>query len=226
MIHQDFIMRQVTQLSRALAQVIFFRQNKKYDEALAEIQTSGELFLGLHLDDGRTVTYSEVMAAFEKKKMTGGEETSLVAEMIRQKGEIHAIRDESKEAEDNLKLALHLFLDLFDKKQEIQTPDYVHRIDLILTQFDEYHLSPDVQKLLFSFYDRVNRYDKAENMLFMLADAPDDSVYHLGMAFYARIRRLTNTKLVKGGLSREEVWEGITAFQQKCNMSDQGGRLV
>ena len=215
MIHQDYLVRQVMQFTQALAQVIFYRHKKQYDEALAEVQSIGQLFLGLDLGEGCTVTYSDVMAALEEKKITSEQGTSHAAELIRQKGEIHTLRNETESAGHNLRLSLHLYLDLFNKENVTHAPDYIQRIDLLLSQVDEYTLPTDILRLLFRFYDAVGRFDKAEDILFMLADKPDEKTYSQGIAYYDRLRKKTNAKLMKGGLSREEVVEGIEAFKKR-----------
>lgn len=209
-------MRQVAQLTQVLARVLFLRRERRYDEAQEEIRRAGELFFGLDLSDARTITYADVMAALEAKNLAAVEGTSHAAELLRQSGELDALTGNPEDALHRLRLALQLYLDLFTREGGVQSPDYVERIDVMLAQVDPYALPPDVMADVVGFYEATGRFDMAENVLFVLAEHPTEAVYELGVAFYERLRRKTNAKLMAGGLSREEVVEGRTAFEALC----------
>ena len=80
---------------------------------------------------------------------------------------------------------------------------------------DPFTLPRDVLSTLMRFHEAQGRLAKAEDVLFMLADTPDAALHAAGCAFYERLRRMTNARLRAGGLSREEVDEGLADFRKR-----------
>jgi len=63
MIQRDYIVRQIQQFTQALARVLFRKEQHEFEEALAEIQTTGQLHLQLNLNNLRVVTHDDLVAA-------------------------------------------------------------------------------------------------------------------------------------------------------------------
>lgn len=211
MIQRDYVLRQIHQLVHALAQALFFRRQQRYAEALDVVQHSGEQFLGLDTGGLRTVTYAELVAVLQARSLHESEHAVYAAEMLQQKAELHALQQEPEAAAHAAALALALYLDLWSRA-DTQALDLPERIEALLLQVDRFTLPRDVLALLMRYYEAQGQLAKAEDVLFVLAETPDAALHEAGRAFYERLRRMTNARLRAGGLSREEVAEGLDDF--------------
>jgi len=217
MIERDYLMRIVHQLSQALTQVLFRKRAEEYDEALLELQRTGQLFLDLDPGVLHTVTYEDLYNALTERDLARVEAASLVAELFRQQGEIFARQGLPDAAAHSAHLALRLYLHLFVTHDELRTPDYVARIDGLLEEVDPYALPRDAQHALFQYYDALGRFAKAEDILFILACVPEAALYEEGLAFYNRLRSTSYKRLQQGGLSFPEIVEGLEAFHRQMS---------
>ena len=217
MIQRDFVLRQIAQLTQALARVLFLRRERRAADALQEIQTAGEQFLGLDLGDVRTIAYADLAAALEARGLSGAGAAAGaaadVAELLRQRGELDAEAGRPEEALHSLGLSLRLYLEAF-ARTDVHAPDHIARIDALLARIAPLDQPRDVLSLLFGYYETTGRRGRAEDVLFVLAERPEASLRGAGLAFYDRLRRMTNAQLAAGGLSREEVFEGREAFER------------
>lgn len=209
-------MRQIQQATEALARVLLRKRNQEYDEALAEIQTSGQLFVGLDLGDPRRLTFDELMTPLRAGGDPDAERAGIVAELMRQQGELYALKGFSERAAQSNLLALALYLHVYLQGSRHRSPDTLGRIEALLAEVDWRDATPEAQRLLFRYFADVGQYGQAEDVLFVLADeAPDDTLYEEGVAFFRRLWKKPPQALEAGGLPFHEVGEGLRAFGRK-----------
>ena len=216
MFGEDYIMRQIRQLSQALTKLLFLKDSKQYQDALDEIQHTGKLFFGLDLNAIHTITYEELQEALRAKNAQDVEHVSLLAELLRHQGECFDYELHPEAARQSYTLALDLYLDLFASGQNTQFADLTARIALLLEHLDPLTLDAETQGAVFRFFDAVGRYSDAEDLLFHLADEhPTPALFAEGMAFFERLLGKSYRYLKAGNLPYEEVKEGLAAFRQK-----------
>ena len=216
MIHKDYIVRIVQQMTQALAQVLFRKKYGQYDEALGEIQQAGRLFLGLDLNAVKVISYDDLRQALRVKKAEDAEHVSILAELLRHQGDCFDFEGDPDAAHRSYALALDLYLDLRTANTSTQLVDLADRIDLLLEHLDPFSLDPGTQRKLFGYLEDARRYADAEDLLFHLADEhPTSQLYDEGIAFFDRLLKTSYRYLKAGNLPYEEVKEGRAAFQQK-----------
>ena len=211
MFQRDHIVRQLRQFSQVLAEVMFRKRNQEYDAALAEIQRAGEQFFGLDSGRFRALTSDDFLAALGGEASFNAEAAAFLAELLRLQGELLGLRGEAPGP--SFEQALLLYLDAFDHDPVFRSPDTLARIDAVLEQAGP--LSAPALSRLFPYFEAVGRYDRAEDTLFRLAERGDVDCYDDGLAFFERLRRLSFTKLRRGGLPLKEVEEGLRAFRRQ-----------
>jgi len=215
MFQRDYIQRQIQQLTEALAQVLFHRRNQDYSEALAEIRESGLRHLGLDLDDLQGVTYSDLVEALRPGDDLDAEAAAFVAELLRQQADLMLLEnaDEAAAAQRYLH-ALALTLDVFFDAPGFQSPDTLARINTLLRATNAATLPRPLQFRLLHFFETTGQFDKAEDVLFVLAEQPDPACYAAGLALYDRLRLVSMPRLSRGRLPFQEIAEGRRAFEQ------------
>lgn len=63
--------------------------------------------------------------------------------------------------------------------------------------------------------ESTGAYDRAEDVLFTWLDLEPDAAFDAGMAFYERMWGLPEARLTAGGLTSNEVLEGMRTLQQR-----------
>lgn len=216
MLQRDHIMRQIQRFTEVMAQVLLRKQNRQYDEAHAEIQRAGELFLGFDPRAAMRYDYPGLVASLYTGTALDAERGALAAELFRQQGDLFALEDLPDNAAQSHHLALRLYLEVYTRDAYFRSPDTIARIDALLAVVDWHDADPDALDLLAAFYEQTGRFAQAEDVLFALADhAPTDARYAEGSAFFQRLRGKPHDVLATGGLPFHEVGEGLRAFKRK-----------
>lgn len=216
MFQRDHFMRQIQQLTQALAQILVKKRNEEYDEALADIQAAGQLFLGIDLGAAQTITYEEFIKRLYEADLLDAERGAIAAELLRQQGELFGLHGDDERAVSSNHLALQLYLQVYHQGGHHQSPDTAGRIEALVAEVDWHDALQDTQKLLFRYYDHQGYFDKAEDVLFVLAeDLPEGGFYEAGVAFFQRLWQKTPRELEAGGLPFHEVGQGLRAFKRK-----------
>lgn len=213
MFRRDVLKHEIQQLSRVLVRVLFLRKEDRRPEAHDEIQQAGQLFLGLDLSPARTITYGDVMAALERKAPGDADYQGHTADLLREQGELLLADGDATAARSRLLAALDLYLALDLHHAAIHDPARDVHIDRLLDALNLFTLPPETQSALFAHYEAGGNLARAEDVLFARAEHLGEQCREEGIAFFERLRRMTNTRLRKGGLSREEVAEGRAAFE-------------
>jgi hypothetical protein len=93
-------------------------------------------------------------------------------------------------------------------------PNY-STIDQIINIIKQFQIPYETQKLLFHYYERIMKYDKAEDVLFELLDqgTHGDIILSEGAAFYERLSKKGHEELERGNLPIDEVLEGMDKIQ-------------
>jgi hypothetical protein len=215
MFRQDVLMRQVQQLTQALAQVIFRVRQREFDEVLQLIQQAGQETLGLDLTAAHTLHADDVAEALDVKSDPGIEQAHLVAELLFWQGRSFDEQDGDTlavMADRSYALALRTYLDTPPGALDLHHWTYV---DALRRRVDLTALPPDVRLALVRYLEALGRFAAAEDVLFELAAAPFPALRDAGCAFYDRLQALPDDRLQAGGLPREEVQEGCAAFEAR-----------
>lgn len=216
MIQRDYLVRQVQQLTQMLVRLVFRKRERRYDEALRDIQKAGELFLGLDVHAVQVLTPESVRQALRVRTADDAALTGLVAELLCHQGDCFAETGRPADAHASYQLALHLYLDAFTAAPDVRPAGLLGRIDDLLDTLEPFDLPPETARLLFRYFDATRRYARAEDLLFHLADTqPSRALYDEGIAFFERLLHTSYRYLHAGNLPYEEVREGLTAFREK-----------
>lgn len=210
-------MRHLRQFTEILAQVLLRKKNGAYEQALDDIQLTGQNILELDLSAIEAITYEGLQEALRVHDITDARQTALVAELLLHQGDCFAETGRTNAATQSRTLALHLYLDLFTSYKWDAAADHLPTIDALLDHFpDPFALPPDTQHLLFRYLDATGRYARAEDVLFHLAEThPTRALYNEGEAFFQKLLRTSYRHLQEGNLPYDEVKEGFETFRQR-----------
>ena len=94
-------------------------------------------------------------------------------------------------------------------------PDLIERLLALSRQVHLHVLDGPTLRRLMGAFEAVGRYDRAEDVVFTWLDREPEAAFEAGMALYERLWAVPEARLKAGGLSTDEVLEGMTELQQR-----------
>lgn len=216
MINKDFILRIVERFGRELAILMHLRERNQFEEAIIHIDDLYLKSLGLTIGFVNSVSEEVLLSLISPLGALDSEKCLWVAMLLKIEGDVYDDQDKNDEAFYRYVKSLYFYIEVALHTPNLDDLDVVNEIENILNKLEEYELPLKTKSQLFRYYERMGHYDKAEDLLFDIAEAKAESYSMLtpGTAFYERLLQKSNADLAAGNFSREEANEGLAALQE------------
>lgn len=214
MFRKDYLLQMVEDMVEMVGKVFGLKQQKKYAEALWEVddllsknfRLNSKLLNSLSTED--MIEMFRLGGAIEADKLQG------IARLLQEEGDIYLDMQQKDEGLTRLMKSLHLYLiaDLHGADHTmLKLPE---RVEELKVQTRGYRLPAKTDKLLLGYEEEQGRYDEAENALYRLLDQHEITEEE-GLSFYQRLMERSDAELSAGGLPRAEVEEGADGLRRK-----------
>lgn len=217
MIRRDYILRMIEEFVRALARINAAKQRQKWDEASGDLDTEFKRLAGINALEAAQMSESELLA-----RVVRGEPTHLVRDkilmlttLLKESGDVALAQDQSEKAHACHLKSLHLLLDTLGRGEIFECPEFVPKVEMLVTALQVTTLARGTHAMLMRHYERTGEFARAEDALFALLEAePDNNVIiEFGVIFYQRLLGQSDATLSAGALPRTEVEEGLRGLQ-------------
>jgi len=217
MINKDYILRMAEKFGRALAIILHLREYNKYEEALLYVDDQLLQATGLTSSFINSVSDEMLIQAISPLGVLSVEKCLWIAVLLKAEGEIYEEQAKTNESYYRYVRSLRLYLLLLPHEASLQDSNLANDIQELLNKLGEYELPIEIQEKLFSYYENVGKYDKAEDVLFDVLDthSANGEMIERGRAFYTRLQARSDVELLMGNLSRTEVAEGSAQLEAK-----------
>ena len=217
MINKDYILRMAEKFGRALAIILHLREYNKYEEALLYVDDQLLQATGLTSSFINSVSDEMLIQAISPLGVLSVEKCLWIAVLLKAEGEIYEEQAKTNESYYRYIRSLRLYLLLLPHEASLQDSNLANDIQELLNKLGEYELPIEIQEKLFSYYENVGKYDKAEDVLFDVLDthSANGEMIERGRAFYTRLQARSDVELLMGNLSRTEVAEGSAQLEAK-----------
>ncbi len=214
MVNKDYILRIAERFGRELAIILGLRKASKHEDALIYIDDLLLHSVGLTSSFINSVSDEVLLLALSPLGVLNIEKCLWVATLLKAEGEVYEELGNSKESYYRYLKALTLFLEV-QLQDGTFAPSFASEIDDLLSKLSDYELPTTINGKLFSYYELMGHYSKAEDMLFELlaADTTPVAMKERGLAFYQRLQKKSDTDLLAGNFSRAEIAEGEQQLQ-------------
>ena len=215
MINKDYILRIAERFGRELAILMRLRERNQLEEALIRIDELYLNSLGLTIGFVHSISEEVLLTLISPMGALDSEKCLLVAMLLKFEGDLYDDSGKSDEAFYKYVKSLYFYIEAVLHVPDVEGLGIVNNIEEMLSKLEEFELPLKTKNQLFRYYERMGHYDKAENMLFEIAEMEDEEYPMLttGMAFYERLLQKSREDLSAGNFSREEAEEGMTALQ-------------
>ncbi|MBD3377227.1 hypothetical protein GF406_19520 [candidate division KSB1 bacterium] len=212
MIHRDYIMRMIEQLSVVLMKILFNKQSKNYDRALFEIDNAYFTILEMdplkikHMSEQELVELLNLDQGFEAERAV------VIAELLREEAEINELQSGfDNEVLELFKKSFCLYIEAIQTNKDFES--YMQTVNGIVLKIADYDSSDVVKYRLFRYYELTGRLDQAENILYELIESGYPDIRQIGQRFYQRLLEKPDSELRQGNFTREEVEEGLSELE-------------
>jgi hypothetical protein len=216
---RDYFMRQIEQLALVLHQILFHKEHKQFEDAERLIDEACRHILGLNLRSLRALSTPDILKLLTYNEITDTGKALVLADLLKEEGELHHAQDHSYKAYICRVKALDLLLNLhqdYRDGDELLDKELQTRIDDLLARLGKLDLPMTVKEKLLPYYEEDGAYAKVEDVLFhLLEDEPGRvGIREFGISFYQRLLGMEAAQLEQGNFSREEASESLSLLEQ------------
>ena len=228
MIRRDYILRMIEEFVRALARINAAKQRQKWDEASGDLDTEFKRLAGINAQEAAQMSETELLA-----RVVRGEPTHLVRDkilmlttLLKESGDVALAQDQSEKAHACHLKSLHLLLDTLGRGEIFECPEFVPKVEMLVTALQVTTLARGTHAMLMRHYERTGEFARAEDALFALLEAEPDNegIVEFGRLFYQRLLSQSEAALIAGALPRGEVEEGLKGLSSRPARRPPGGQ--
>jgi hypothetical protein len=218
MITEDYFLRMINQLAYVLASVLKQMKLKRFDEALEEIQASSKQLLGMDLRLLTTLSDTEFIRLLSLGERFDVEKCVVIGELLKAVGDVREQQGREDDAFPLRSTALSLLLELSGEEYGTLPQEYYAEVTALMQKLASAELPLRMKKKVFRYYEKMGKFDKAEDVLFEIVDE-DVTFADEGTAYYDRLRAKTDEQLRQGNLPREELEDSMADLRKMAGKS-------
>jgi len=220
MIRRDYLLRMIEECVRALAGIAVSKQGQRWDKASEALNGELQRLIGADSQALAQLSESDLLVRLMRDGPTHTlrEKTLILTTFLKEAGDVAAGKGRAEESRDCYLKALHLLLEVLARGEVFECPEFVPKVEILVTALESATLPPRTQAMLMQHYERTGEFAKAEDALFVMHEAEPDNhtVVEFGIAFYQRLLAHSNATLDAAGLPRAEVEDGLKQLQARA----------
>lgn len=206
----------IEQMAKALAKILFNKEAGHQEEALKEIENTLDKTVGIDsvlLDTFSIDDIAEILG-ISKDKSSGSMKCILAARLLKVKAELLSNADDDTSLKYYHKaLGLYLRGLLNIGYTEIDLTDYITDVKTIHNKLQSVASTEDIY-LLFTFYNSIEQYNRAVDLMFMLKSMNYPDVQNIGLNFFMNLKLIDEAVLNKCDLTKEKTLKSAEEFMK------------
>lgn len=214
MLKQDYILRMIEQLSRAVGRLLKRMKNDDREEVEESIGATLEELTGLRFSLLDTLSLEALLKILDVDGERDPARCLVIAEMCLLRSELDRRDGFNTKAATLQVRALTLFLEALVVFRHAALATTEKRVERLVRDLGPLDLPPETLIRLFRYRASQGRFADAEDALFELLErgVDDDTARAEGRAFYEHLLTLDDASLEAGRLPRDEVEESLATL--------------
>jgi hypothetical protein len=208
---QDYILRMIQQLSGFVTGLLQLRKSGGSTEALHQIEDAYGRFTGLSATLIHAISEDDLIQLLRARGGIDPDRAWALAELMREEALTYDELGNEAEATPRFLKSLRLYLEVLDVIEEMPGVLNVDGLEEVAERVSDLELTASTRSRLVQYYVDTRRFDRAENIVLWNLEAAGESAKAIneGVAFYDELQGLADRDLEEGGLSRDEVDQGL-----------------
>jgi hypothetical protein len=210
-VQQDYILRMIQQLSGFVTGLLQLRKSGRSTEALHQIENAYGRFTGLSATLIHAISEDDLIQLLRARGGIDPDRAWALAELMREEALTYDELGQEAEATPRFLKSLRLYLEVLDVIEEMPGVLNVNGLEEVAEHVSDLELTASTRSGLVKYYVDTRRFDRAENIVLWNLETAGESAEAVneGVVFYDELQRLTDRDLEGGGLSRDEVDQGL-----------------
>ena len=222
MYKKDYFMRLMEQLTAVIAHAARLGNDEEYEEAFNTTDGSLRQLTGLGTNAWLSMETDDILANLSMQEDLGGMETAVfMAGIFYQEGEMKALQEDEDGADFRFLKALQLQLAILNTHPDMPMPAVIATVPILQARLaeNEVLLPAQTSHALIAYYENSGNYEAAEDVVYDWIDSEPGSSEPIeaGIALYQQLLFKSYEELEAGGLSREEVEDGLEELLQEAD---------
>ncbi len=214
MIERDYILRMFSLLGQALSRILFFKEIKKYDDGLVEIDNAAKTLLGLNIDMIERMPIDGLKGILGSDKQLLLPKLHAAGTLLKERGDILELQENCDESVSAYMKSLSLFMEETSASEDFADEQGIRTIDFVIDKLKDYELPVELKQGLAAYFEKLKRYDRVEDIIFEIVE-PDADFIQYGISIYERLLLKSDAELEEGHLPRNEVQDGLADLRKK-----------
>jgi tetratricopeptide (TPR) repeat protein len=213
--YQDYILRMVQQFSGFLTRILRLREEGKTEEALALISDAYGKLAGLPASLVQALSEDDLLTLLRAPGRLDPERCLALAELLREEAHTYDAVERYDESYPRYLKALRLYLEVVGEDEDLVS-QRIPGLDDVIDQLAGLDLPEATANRLVAYLEEAGRFDQAENVLLNQVDGAADTraATDAVIRFYRRLWVKSDAELIVGGLTRDEVAEGLARLNE------------
>jgi len=180
-------------------------------EALHQIEDAYGRFTGLSATLIHAISEDDLIQLLRARGGIDPDRAWALAELMREEALTYDELENEAEATPRFLKSLRLYLEVLDVIEEMPGVLNVDGLEEVAERVSDLELTASTRSRLVQYYVDTRRFDRAENIVLWNLEAARESAKAIneGVAFYDELQGLADRDLEEGGLSRDEVDQGL-----------------
>lgn len=206
MIKNDYLTTKMKELSEIITKVLKSNDSEQLEESRQMVNEAFKKLLGLNSELAGSLSYYDLMKLVGAYESAEAMKFVILAQLLKLDADMYKAEGEGIRSFNIYLKSLNVYINavLLDSDCLEQGEE---KIEEIIMEIEEYELPNESRILMLKYYELVNKFDKAEDILFDLLDDSDNekSILEEGINFYERLLEKSEEQLEDGNLPCEEV---------------------
>jgi hypothetical protein len=198
-------------LSGFVTGLLQLRKSGRSTEALHQIENAYGRFTGLSATLIHAISEDDLIQLLRARGGIDPDRAWALAELMREEALTYDELGQEAEATPRFLKSLRLYLEVLDVIEEMPGVLNVNGLEEVAEHVSDLELTASTRSGLVKYYVDTRRFDRAENIVLWNLETAGESAEAVneGVVFYDELQRLTDRDLEGGGLSRDEVDQGL-----------------
>lgn len=214
MVRKSFIERQVEMLGQVLARILGLKERGDASGALEAVRAGGRQLAGMDLDTLTRLSDEAVLSLLTSPQtgLLDAAKAVIAASLLDEQAQIRESQGETNAARAARTKAAVLFSEALAQENELRAPFRERFANLAAALASDGGPVPaGLLRRLARGHEAVGDFGHAEDAFFALRESGDPAASADARAFYERLLALPDAELVRGGLPRDEVRDGLAS---------------
>ncbi|MGL4109838.1 DUF6483 family protein [Clostridium sp. LP20] len=184
--------------------------NNEIDKACQAINKEFKGLVGLDLDTISSLSFDSIKAIISRDNQYNAEKYIALGELLNLQGIVYSSQKDEMNKVIHFGKALQAFVQAYEEDDSIDKK-YLDDAEKMIEDLRQYELTLEDDKRIFTIYELLNQFDRAEDMLFYMLKINNNSkeIIKAGLDFYNRLKEKPEELLEKGNLPLEEIEDSI-----------------